>query len=291
VEEVATDQWLSNEVVDDILRKTFVDLKYKSKNDGNAENILLVPSTFWQAIGKVDISEDELKRFARYKFWKGKRPQDYSKVLLPFVDKGHWILAVLNFQKDQLEIYDSKFKGEKYYWSIRRAFTNFLKVANGPGGKVCDTFFLDKDVPTQSDGLNCGMYVIAFGRSIMKHTPFPETYNSALNSTKDVQRQLTIDRGHIVRKLLKYQGSKFPGHKYKNSKQHQADEAQKQIEEETRKKAEREAELAKIRIAGKALLSKRMNEPWQTEAKVKTEPEYKSIVWGNNPPKPRTRRK
>jgi hypothetical protein len=33
-EEVATDQWLSNEVVDDILRKTFVDLKHKSKNDG-----------------------------------------------------------------------------------------------------------------------------------------------------------------------------------------------------------------------------------------------------------------
>jgi hypothetical protein len=293
IDEVTNNEWISNQVVDDVLKKDFVDLKHKSKNDGNAENIMVIPSTFWQAIGRLNVDPAELKRYAKYKFWKGQAPQDYSKVLIPFVDAGHWVLAVMNFEKDRLEIYDSKFKAESYYWSIRRSFKNFLKVANGDSGKLCDTFFLDTKVPHQSDGHSCGLYVIAFARSIMKHTPFPQTYDSAMNSTKDLEKVLRADRVHLVAKLQKYRTQKFRGHKYTGSQKDIADKAAakaqrkqekarkkaeeeaKKKEEEAKKKEEADAKQAQVREDGKKKMFEVMKtRQWKTPA-----PEPEPEAW------------
>jgi hypothetical protein len=141
--------WLSDEIVEDILNKISVDLKHKRKNDGNAENILLVPSSFWQAVADAD-EDPEFKRLAGFKFWKGKRPQDYSKVLFPFIDFGHWVLVVMNFEsaEGELEMYDSRNQivPTQAYHGIRESIEAFLKVANGADGKLCKKFTV-KAVP------------------------------------------------------------------------------------------------------------------------------------------------
>jgi hypothetical protein len=129
------------------------------------------------------------------------------------------------------------------------------------------------------------MYVIALGRSIMKHTPFPETYDSAMNSTKDVQKQLTIDRGHIVRKLLKYQGQKFPGEKYKNSKKDKADQTQKEVEGEARQKAEREERLAKIQEDGSKKLHSVLNTWKKPSPPPEPEPWRKPSIFKKSTPR------
>jgi hypothetical protein len=95
----------------------------------------------------------------------------------------------MNFESadGELEMYDSRnhIDPANPYRVIRECIESFLKVANGNDRKLCKKFTV-KDVPRQSDSYNCGLYVIAFTRAIMKHEPLPQSYDTVKNKNDDI---------------------------------------------------------------------------------------------------------
>jgi hypothetical protein len=71
-----------------------------------------------------------------------------------------------------------------------------------------------KTVPKQTDGYNCGMYVIAFARAIMRGDPLPDSYDRAINSSKDVIATIAARRQKYFKKHSAYETDQFDATKF-----------------------------------------------------------------------------
>jgi hypothetical protein len=275
------------------------------------ENILLLPSHTWQAI---EVGDRE--KAMRIKRRKGKRPQDYSRVILPLVtgagSSAHWILVVMNFKADRLEVYDS------FHHDYPKVVEKIQAFLESDGKKLSNVFY-SKAVPKQDDGYNCGMYAIAFARAVMRNRPFPDSYDTAKHDTADVLSTIEKDIQKYADKLNSFRTDTFDSSKYRSKiterekqsairtlakskrkvKKHEEHKAKKEAKKKAKIEAKAEAErlakeaeegrIEKLKELGRTKMQQILNRP---KPVPKSEPELpKSIITWKTPQKRNRKRK
>lgn len=100
-----------------------------------------------------------------------------QRILIPLHDRqlSHWTLAVLNLEHSSISIYDSLGRKQTSDPSLAQRLQKFaMGVVDRPQQQWT---LRSADCPKQSNGTDCGVYVVANALFIMTNNDLPQTYD------------------------------------------------------------------------------------------------------------------
>ncbi|KAK8779323.1 hypothetical protein V5799_019338 [Amblyomma americanum] len=100
---------------------------------------------------------------------------DYDILLMPlhFADASHWCLAVVDFRKSDMAIYDSLGPSEKHAESID-ALAHYLQQESRLRGRDLDWAgwrFYPRTVPLQTNSSDCGVFMCRYAECLTRDAP------------------------------------------------------------------------------------------------------------------------
>nr|GMC58560.1 putative Ulp1 protease family catalytic domain-containing protein [Ipomoea batatas] len=96
-----------------------------------------------------------------------------TTVLVPCNIGFHWILTVININKDIVYMLDPlgpRLRNDDWKHVVDMAMKMFHAVGNGKKGRSKTTWEIVK-APRQPDNNQCGFYVMAYMRTLIEHMP------------------------------------------------------------------------------------------------------------------------
>jgi hypothetical protein len=255
-------EYISTLTLDSILKREFAKLKHKSKHSELTDKILLLSEWDWENL-KDNHFDQLVKRF------KGKSPEDYDKIYLPCIVYGmHWILAIWNFKKNEVETYDSAGGTNK---TVQEKIHAFLEHIGST--KTLPTHTIIHG-PKQRDGSNCGYYVIAVTKALIRNQPLPANIDASIDRDNALYE---IKRGRVKFATKMEEWGRYSFRNFKKPKKSEVEAYTKKWREELAKRREQwealkkqreEERLKKIREQGSA----KMNQVLDNWSKPKPPP-------------------
>lgn len=142
-------QWINDAVLN-----SYLSICFNSINENDKRKIGLTNSFFMKSIER-----DGYETASCWQGIKGQPINKYDQFFIPICSGNHWILAVIDFISNEIQIYDS----------LHGEYSRIIKILNGflqfQGIKqLRATYPL---VPTQRNGYDCGVFVMEFGRCLL----------------------------------------------------------------------------------------------------------------------------
>lgn len=143
-------QWINDAVLN-----SYLSICFNSIDEYDERKIGLTNSFFMKTIERDG-------NYQAASFWQGIKGQPINKYdlfFIPICSGYHWILAVIDFISNEIQIYDS-LHGQ--YSSIVKTLNGFLRFQ---GLDTLHSYY--PMVPTQRNGYDCGVFVMEFGRCLL----------------------------------------------------------------------------------------------------------------------------
>jgi sentrin-specific protease 1 len=158
----ATSLWLDDAVIDYFLAE--YDLRDKKLVAGNSKKTPRMPTKFFSChfIDRIVSGDSNVKRWS-----KGQTLSNFDKLILPVnIGNYHWALLVVRMAAKTVSYYDSGGgDGSRYFPSIIEYLGNESKgypdLGKEPWAfKAADWKFVNAKTPRQTNGYDCGVFVI-----------------------------------------------------------------------------------------------------------------------------------
>lgn len=187
--------WLNDRVIDTYFNL----LALRDARQDTVRRCLFVDTLYWKRWDLYAIHE----RFPPPDQWRHSRQMvdskaNLDKVLIPINIQGeHWTLAVIDYEKEQLEYYCSFHDSydEGLFW-LRRLADDVLAQIDPPEGSPWGTPIEDwpqvvhKHIPKQTNGYDCGVFVCMMANCL--------SVNASLLDARTTQSRC---REHIIASL------------------------------------------------------------------------------------------
>jgi len=166
----ATDLWLDDKLVEMGLRLIVNRYNAEDGKEGPGPRVALLSSFFFTRLTQ-NLKGYDYEGVRRWTTRKGVSIDAVDVILVPIHSKDHWALGVVYPRQHTIEAFDSLTPGG----ALSRLFCNTMRrwlkdEIKAKGITALDPrrfrFVLPKNIPTQQNGFDCGMFVLIFAAQI-----------------------------------------------------------------------------------------------------------------------------
>jgi len=117
----------------------------------------------------------------------------FEKILIPIHLHNHWALVVIDFKQQQLQYYDPlQLKNQRCLQNVALYLCREWEVKKGRNGPTLNSWRREhiNNIPFQTNTNDCGVFVLEYGRCIIKDLPFNFTSNNLPSIRKRIYSEL-----------------------------------------------------------------------------------------------------